>query len=523
MPLGAGGERPGKPRGTWSEVAEPLLLAVALLAVVAADDWDRPVQLALGAAAAIAVAATARRHPFWALLTGAATALVNLIDLHTFPVWPVVVSVVACFLGGRRMADGLRAVPAFAAVALAGLVLAVMGPGNLIAWINVLLPMAVFGVLPFLAGRYARQRAALVEAGWQRAAQLERERRLVVEEARLRERARIARDMHDSLGHDLSLIALRAGALEIDSGLDDRTRTAAGELRTAAADATDRLHEIIGLLGTGPAPTEPVGESIGELVARTRDSGMSVTLTGVEAADGLPMRAGRAAYRVVQEALTNAAKHAPGAPVAIVVGQADEAVTVTVVSGAPRTPPAAGGGGRGLAGLRERVRLAGGTLRTGPRDGGFEVVASLPRSADPAIAEPDGDLDAPQDERQQAGRSVRRTLMIAIGVQVGVLVLVSLIVLVLRVAEVTQSRLPAGTYEALRVGVSREEIAGSLPSQQVDGRPDVPEPPIPAGAQCEYYRVGGELFSGPIDVYRLCFTGGRLAAKDFIPGRPVPR
>ncbi|NUT38266.1 MAG: sensor histidine kinase [Hamadaea sp.] len=528
------------------QAAEPLLLGTGLFGVVALAAWDRPVQLLIGGVLVLVIAGTSRRHPFWTLLAGASTALVNLIDLHTFPVWPVVVSLVGCFLAGRRTADGLLAVPAFAGVALAGLVLAAVGPGGLISWINVLLPMAVFGVLPFLAGLYARQRAALREAGWRRAAQLERERRLIVEEARLRERARIAADMHDSLGHDLSLIAMRAGALEIDVGLDDRTRAAAGELRAAAADATDRMREIIGVLGAGPAPTEPAGESIAELVARTRDSGMSVTLDGADAADGLPEMAARAAYRVVREALTNAAKHAPGAPVAVTLTPADDAVTVTVVSGAPRTPPVTASGGRGLIGLRERVRLAGGTLRAGPRDDGFEVVARLPRDVDPAIAEADADpaiaeadadpavadadtdpavaeadaqLDPPPQERIQAGHRVRRTLLAVIGVQVGVLVLVSLLVLVLRVAEVTQSRLPAGTYAALRVGASRAEIARSLPSQQVDGRPDVPEPPIPAGARCEYYRVSGDLFSGPIDVYRLCFADGVLVAKDFVPGR----
>jgi len=286
------------------------IVAAVVAAVVVVNAWGAWWQLAAGLLLTVAAAAAVRARPVWALLAGASANLVNLADLSTLPVWPVVLSIVACFAAGRRMADGRPAAPCFSAVAVAGLIIAVAGLGDAWAWITLLLPLALFGVLPWLAGRYARQRAALVEAGWQRVEQLERERRLVAEEARLRERARIARDMHDSLGHDLSLIALRAGALEIDPGLDGERRSAAGDVRRAAADATDRLREIIGVLGgdTDPAPTEPHRQSLADLVARTRDSGMSVTLTGAEAADDLPPMARLAAYRIVQEALTNAAK-----------------------------------------------------------------------------------------------------------------------------------------------------------------------------------------------------------------------
>ncbi|WP_228985509.1 histidine kinase, partial [Streptomyces sp. DH12] len=103
------------------------------------------------------------------------------------------------------------------------------------------------GVLPWRGGRYWRQSRELTAAGWLRAARLEEKQRFAEERARLRERARIAQDMHDSLGHELSLLALRAGVLQVAPDLPERHRAAAADLRAAAADATDRLHRIIGV------------------------------------------------------------------------------------------------------------------------------------------------------------------------------------------------------------------------------------------------------------------------------------
>jgi hypothetical protein len=84
--------------------------------------------------------------------------------------------------------------------------------------------------------------------------------------------------------------------------------------------------------------------------------------------------------------------------------------------------------------------------------------------------------------------------------------------------EVSHSFLDPAAYDALRVGQDRKSIADGLPPQQVDGRPDVPEPPVPAGSRCEYYRDTRDLFAGPIDVYRLCFADGRLVHKTLISG-----
>lgn len=243
-------------------------------------------------------------------------------------------------------------------------------------------------VVPWLIGRNLRQRRALAAAGWERARHLEREQEMLADRARMRERARIAQDMHDSLGHDLSLLALRAAALEVDAALPETHRAQAADLRAGAAAATDRLHEIIGVLraDNGGAPTEPVHESVDDLVARSRESGMSVVLERTGQAPESP-DLDLAVHRVVQEALTNAAKHAPGAKVRVSLAYRDDATEVRVSNGRPADKPAlvdripAPGSRSGLIGLGERVRLAGGTFASEPRAGGFEVTARFPAGA----------------------------------------------------------------------------------------------------------------------------------------------
>lgn len=251
--------------------------------------------------------------------------------------------------------------------------------------------------VPWLVGRYRRQNRALVRAAEERAERSERERHRVADRVRAAERARIARDMHDSLGHDLTLLAVRIAALEMAADTPERHRAALGEVRGGAADATARLRDIIGLLradadpdadgphaggpasgpdGTGTAP--PPTESVAELVRRTVASGVTVR---VEHLDEPPPRAMSTVYRVVQEALTNATKHAPGAPVTLRLARVADGLVVEVTNPAPDRSPAAAprnAVGHGLLGLDERMRLAGGSLEAGPLpDGGFRVTARM--------------------------------------------------------------------------------------------------------------------------------------------------
>lgn len=243
-----------------------------------------------------------------------------------------------------------------------------------------LLTFGSFVVLPWLIGRFRRQQADLLKAREERVAQLERERELVADRAKARERARIATDMHDSLGHELALISLRAGALELAPDLDGRNREAAAALRRNAVDATDRLRETIGMLRQESAPVEPVDETIEALVERAVEAGMRVRLE--TAAVPLPPLTARAAHRVVQEALTNAARHARGAAVRVRIERREGTAVISVRDdGAAAKTGMAGTGtgtGSGLAGLAERVRLLGGRFHAGPSGDGFAVDAELP-------------------------------------------------------------------------------------------------------------------------------------------------
>ncbi|MEV8514624.1 histidine kinase [Dactylosporangium sp. NPDC051484] len=244
-----------------------------------------------------------------------------------------------------------------------------------------LMALGLFVVLPWLAGRFRRQQAELVLAGRERIAHLERERELVAEQAKMQERARIAADMHDSLGHELALMALRAGALELAADMTEPNQRAAAELRTSAVTATDRLRHTVGLLretGAGSAATTPPNETVEALVARARGAGMAVEFRHDEELTMLPSLVDRAVHRVVQESLTNAARHAPGADVLVHLARTADDLIVTVRNTGVGARPRPSDGGSGLVSLCERVRLIGGTLHAGPHHDGFTVTARFP-------------------------------------------------------------------------------------------------------------------------------------------------
>src|SRR5829696_3575016 len=209
------------------------------------------------------------------------------------------------------------------------------------------------------------------------------------EEARAAERRRIAREMHDVLAHRLSLLSVHAGALEFRPDAPaDEVAEAAGVIRESARSALDELRGVIGVLREDggeslTGPPQPTLADVAALVDESRAAGMRITAR-IELGDAAPPAAvGRTAYRIVQEGLTNARKHAPGAAVTLTVQAPDGDLQVEVRSLAPVavaavSPPP--GAGTGLIGLTERVALAGGDLEHGvDADGAFVVRARLPR------------------------------------------------------------------------------------------------------------------------------------------------
>ncbi len=219
-------------------------------------------------------------------------------------------------------------------------------------------------------GLFARAQRDLIRALHERSGHL-------VEQAREAERRRIAGEMHDVLAHRLSLLSVHAGALEFNPDAD--VTEAAGVIRATARDALQDLRDVIGVLRDDPSvgPPQPTLAEIPALVEESRAAGMRVSAQ-IEAHGG-DATVGRTAYRVVQEGLTNARKHAPAALVDVTVA-AGERLLVQVVSRRGFGPaPDSRGTGTGLIGLTERVALAGGELEHGPdAHGDFVLRATLP-------------------------------------------------------------------------------------------------------------------------------------------------
>lgn len=249
-------------------------------------------------------------------------------------------------------------------------------------------------------GLFVRVQRELVRSLHDRTAQLQSEQLLRVEQAREAERRRIAREMHDVLAHRISLLSLHAGALEFrPDAPPPEIAEAAGVVRATAHAALEDLRDVIGVLrddegeadaGT-PEPPQPTLAQVPALVQESRDAGMRVRCgidLGGRERDALPDTLGRTVYRVVQEGLTNARKHAPGAAVEVEIAAAEDPARLvvavlsrrSVLAGAPAAPLP--GAGTGLVGLAERVTLAGGELEHGPDvRGDFRLQATLPLAA----------------------------------------------------------------------------------------------------------------------------------------------
>jgi len=238
------------------------------------------------------------------------------------------------------------------------------------------------------------QRRALLLSLRERAALLERDQQLREDRAREQERAHIAREMHDVLGHRLSLVALHAGALEYRGpGLTpDETAAAAGVVRAEAHSALTDLRDVLGVLRdpaatggdevTGTAPPQPTLVDLPDLLDQARAGGATVRARVDADGAAVPTAVGRHAYRIVQESLTNARRHAPGQPVDVVVetvpGPGVRVVVSNTLTDGPAHADASGKtAGHGLRGLAERARLVGGSFRAGSDDGRVHVVEAV--------------------------------------------------------------------------------------------------------------------------------------------------
>ncbi len=255
--------------------------------------------------------------------------------------------------------------------------------------IAVLILLMVTGTVAW--GMFVRARRQLVMSLRERAERAEAEQQLRVSQARQLERTRIAREMHDVLAHRISLVSMHAGALEFRAeAVGGEVARSAAVIRSSAHQALEDLREVIGVLRDGddddaPQRPQPTLDDVPCLIEESRQAGMHVTLR-FEIPDtdhGLPLSVGRTAYRIVQEGLTNARKHAPGTAVSVdLEGSPGPGLTVQIRSRRPiedRARTGIPGAGQGLVGLTERTVLVGGRLEHGRLpNGDFRLGAWLP-------------------------------------------------------------------------------------------------------------------------------------------------
>ncbi|MGW2331453.1 sensor histidine kinase [Streptomyces sp. NPDC001700] len=250
----------------------------------------------------------------------------------------------------------------------------------------------VLTAVPALLGLYVGARRGLIAALTERAERAEHERFLVAEQARAEERVRLAGEMHDVVTHRVSLMVLQAGALRVTAS-DAHVRAEAEALRAAGCQALEELRDLVGVLrsprsavkvlGTTERDVSGPGLGLAMLVAESRAVGMEVEFQEAGDASVPAPVVARTAYRIVQEALTNVRKHAPGSSVRVDVRYEVDRVRLLVRNTAPTKPGdvdlAASGSGNGLSGLRQRIELVGGTFASGSLpDGGFTVETTLP-------------------------------------------------------------------------------------------------------------------------------------------------
>lgn len=378
----------------WARSAA-YVFVVAALAVLAASGmsgWPQAIFIGL---AALAAAATFVRQRFpYALLVVAWVTTAFATQVLLIP---------ALFnLGVRRKGrQGFLVIAMtfvlLGAVAARGERLVSVDGVDLEAWNSVgswLLDSVVVVLVPYLVGNAIAARRDLTDSYRIRAEHAEAERSARTAEAVLLERARIAREAHDVLGHKLSLLTMQAGGLELNAGAGAEVVEKQAQLiRRSARAALDDLRAIIGSIET---PDWPAPEStdrslvpqdilgIEKLIAESRSSGAIVDLacSGLSTPEAVPEKATRAAYRIVQECLTNAHRHAPGAPVLVsLAGSPGQHLVIEVRNAVTEPfsePERPGHGGRGLPGLQERARTVGGELTVNESDSVFIVRADLP-------------------------------------------------------------------------------------------------------------------------------------------------
>lgn len=371
------------PRTLWGEtwrLGLSLLVSLLVWLEVAEQQVERPVlfllDVALGVVALVLVLVR-RRWPVAVGLLVTAMAGVS--------AWAAGLSVLA----GISLATHRRwrSLVALAAVSIAATFAypAVQPTTQEPSWVTALVAITITAAI-VATGMYIGSRRELMWTLRQRAERAEAEQQLRADRARRQERERIAREMHDVLGHRISLLAVHAGALAYRDDLGpDEVRASAEVIGASAHRAMQDLRAVLGVLrdvDDAPDLPQPTLPDVPSLLVEARDAGMRIDLVDDLEDDGPPPAetTGRTVYRIIQEGLTNARRHAPGTLVRVTIaGDPTTGIAVRMTNPLPlTTPPTEPGSGMGLVGLAERASLAGGWLRHRHDPDGFTLQAWLP-------------------------------------------------------------------------------------------------------------------------------------------------
>ena len=369
----------------WRPLAQDGLLAAVMAILVSVIVFYMPRAGALDLAAVLAgsLALVAwRRAPLVSLLVSTACMLVVAAHVQPGPAaaYPVMVSVFAAVRVGHRLAAALASV----VFLVAGLVVNLSGADGSVQNLQDIGLLVGWFVAAGVVATVTRHRQAYLEEAEQRAAEAERTREEAARRRAGEERLRIARELHDSLTHSISVIKVQAGvAVHVARKRGEDVPPALLAIQEASSDAMRELRATLEVLrdsdsSDGEAPASGL-DRLDDLVERARSTGLPATVTISGTRRELPAEVDRAAYRIVQEALTNVSRHAGGAAAAVRIDYADEELVVQVDDDGKADPDAPPVPGTGLLGMRERVAALGGRLRAEPRtEGGFTVRAELP-------------------------------------------------------------------------------------------------------------------------------------------------
>jgi signal transduction histidine kinase len=369
--------------GIASSAATGRLIAVPLVIALAVPVVFRRAYPAAAFAAAIAV--------------GALQVLINSKPNPTDLAIVILLYTLAAYTPRRISITGL-------AICLAGSAAAVLRwmPGRLSMWDSLLVGSIMFAgpsLIAWVFGDSMRYRRAYYTNLEDRAARLEAERDAQAQIAAAAERARIARELHDVVAHNVSVMVVQADGASYALGSDpDRARQALAAISATGRQALAEMRRMLGVLrrdedGTEPgrAPLPGIGQ-LGELLEQTRATGLAVSFTVEGVPQPLPDGAALAAYRIVQESLTNTRKHGgPRATAEVTLRYLEDALLLRITDDGRGAAAVSDGAGHGLTGMRERVAVYGGWVQAGPcPSGGYHVAALLPLVAPaPPAAYPD--------------------------------------------------------------------------------------------------------------------------------------